>query len=178
MSEVKATRGLLSRLADVLRGADTVRGEAMGAEAETATLQRELVERDERVARLEASCERLEETAARQAEAAREAAALQLLEAVAGPLSQLATMRSLAEHVTSPDVGDVLRLTDSLQQAFAAAGLEPIGSVREVVPYDPSLHRLADREQPKAGDRVRIRFIGFRFGQRVVRSALVSKEED
>jgi molecular chaperone GrpE (heat shock protein) len=162
-------------LADVLRGADTVPSGA--AVADSAALHRELDERDRRIGALEASCQELERAGAKEAEAAREAAALQLLEGVAAPLSQLATMRSLFERGTVPEVGDVLRLTEAVQKAFEGAGLQAVGSVGEVAPFDPGLHRPAGRAQFSPGESAKISFIGFRVGDRVVRPALVTKED-
>ena len=140
-------------------------------------LQRELEERERCIGALKASCEELERAGAKEAQAAREGAALQLLESIAAPLSQLATMRSLAERGTVPDAAHVLRLTESLQKAFEAAGLTVVGAVGETVPFDPSLHRPAGRDQLRAADRVKISFIGFRLGDRVIRPALVTRED-
>jgi len=176
MDEAPKKRGLLGRLLDVLRGAETVVPGAPSA-AEAANLRQELAERDERIAALEASCRRLEAEGEQREASAREAAALALLEGVAAPLSQLATLRSLEAQGMAPDVADVLRLTEAVQKAFGNVGLEAIGEVGEVVEYDPELHRPVGREQLSAGERARVRFVGFRLGQRTVRPALVSREE-
>lgn len=177
MTESKRRKNVLGRLIDVLRGADTVFGETAADAADVTTLRRELEEAEKRIAALQATCADLERAGEQAAESARAAAALELLESVAGPLSQLATLRHLAAGGTVPDAGDVLRLTEALQKAFASRGLEVLGAPGQTVSFDPALHRPAGREQLQKSDNATIRFVGFRIGERIVRPAVVSKEE-
>jgi molecular chaperone GrpE (heat shock protein) len=156
-----------------------LRGSAPGTPEgpDLAALQAALLDKDERIAALQASCRDLEAASSAAAQSARESAALSLAEALAGPLSQLATLRSLAARGTTPQVSDVLRLTESLQRALGEAGVEPVGEAGEEVAYDPSLHRPAGSAAFHEGEIVIIAFIGFRLGQRVVRPALVTRKE-
>ena len=177
MTAPDSHKSLLRRLGDVFRGADTVFGEPDARPTADAS-PADLAARDDRIAALEASCRDLQAASAAATQSARDSATLSLLEAVAGPLSQLATLRSLAARGTVPEVGDVLRLTESLQQAFAEAGLEPIGEAGQDALFDPTLHRPVGRDVFREGEEVSIAFVGFRLGQRIVRPALVARKEN
>jgi transcriptional regulator with XRE-family HTH domain len=60
-----------------------------------------------------------------------------------------------------------------IEQLMQAWGIESIAAVGAEVPYDPQLHQLM-KGSAQAGDRVRVRFTGYRQGETLLYRAKVS----
>ena len=71
-----------------------------------------------------------------------------------------------AKHLTT--------LFNSLDNLLSNWGYESIGQPWEKVEYDPQLHQ-ADSEDITVGDKVYIRFIGYRQGETILNPAKVSR---
>lgn len=134
---------------------------------EAQELRLELAERDEMIARLRAEAavahrEQAEVTA----EALRKAEG-RLLADLAGPVAQLLTQAHLV-HVAHQPVraADVLSVASRLIAALQDRGLEIVGGIGEVVPYDPERHQLLGSGDiaPAPGEAAVIRFVGLAHG--------------
>ncbi|BAY31876.1 hypothetical protein NIES2107_37620 [Nostoc carneum NIES-2107] len=60
-----------------------------------------------------------------------------------------------------------------LEKLLQLWGIEAIASVDEEVPYDPQWHQLMDGS-PQAGELVKVRYIGYRQGEKLLYRAKVS----
>ena len=74
---------------------------------------------------------------------------------------------------------DILAASKRLVQGLFSAGLETIGQLGEVVPYN-SINQMALGVEStlKEGDRVVIRFVGLKYRGKILRKTLVEKIED
>ncbi|HIK38375.1 MAG: XRE family transcriptional regulator [Geminocystis sp.] len=73
----------------------------------------------------------------------------------------------------------LLPFLQPLYQLLKTWGIEPIGQVGEIVRYNPQEHELMEDTPPSAGDIkwVRIRYVGYRQGARLLYRARVSPVE-
>ncbi|MCY7284843.1 MAG: helix-turn-helix transcriptional regulator [Cyanobacteria bacterium CAN_BIN43] len=67
----------------------------------------------------------------------------------------------------------LLPLMRPVEQLIKAWGLEAIATVGEEIPYDPQIHQLMEGNA-EVGDRVRVRYIGYRQGEKLRYRAKVS----
>jgi molecular chaperone GrpE (heat shock protein) len=101
-----------------------------------------------------------------------------LFTALAAPLSQLRLQAALLEAGTAVAAADVMALARRCIGEIERAGLEPIGVTGEVIQFAPeSAQPLTEGGRLTPGDRVRVRFVGYRYHGRVLRKALVEHEE-
>ncbi|HOX02027.1 MAG TPA: nucleotide exchange factor GrpE [Candidatus Paceibacterota bacterium] len=114
-----------------------------------------------------------------EAAAARQAAAGEavsgLLRALAPTLSQLATLRHMAEAGREVRAADALKLCGRIEQTLAEHGLERIGEVGAEAAFDPALHQRMSGGDVRDGDPVRVRFVGYRFRGETPVKAMVSR---
>lgn len=97
---------------------------------------------------------------------------------LAAPLSQLRLQAALLDAGTAVATADVMALARRCIAIVERAGLEPIGTTGEVVPFDPETAQLLGEGVPLApGDTVRIRIVGYRYHLRVLRKAFVEREK-
>jgi len=91
-------------------------------------------------------------------------------------LVQLPTLAHATESGADISASDVLNLVAPLKEAFADMGFVPIGSPGEVVPFDPTRHRPVGQgaRSLRLADTVRVRYIGYRYGQEVICKAEVT----
>ncbi len=101
-----------------------------------------------------------------------------LLRALAPTLSQLATLRHMAETGRDVRATDALKLSGKIEQALIERGLEQIGVVGEESSFDPALHQRMSGGDVRDGDPVRVRFVGYRFAKSAPVKALVSRVEE
>ena len=144
---------------------------ALALQNEAQALRLELVERDQLIERLEADLTRARSAGAG---ANGEASAERLLAGLATPLTQLATQSQLS----GVDADSVLAVARSLVRAAEDEGLQLIGRVGAVEPYDPARHEPlgdGDGDVPAPGDEVVVRFVGLSYGGDVLRTAAVEK---
>ena len=96
---------------------------------------------------------------------------------LAAPLSQLRLQAALLDAGTAVAAADVMALARRCIAVVERAGLEPIGTTGEVMPFDPeTAQALGEGVQIAPGDTIRIRIAGYRYHHRVLRKAFVEQE--
>ena len=85
------------------------------------------------------------------------------------------TACKLAEHKPELPAKNLIALFTPLENLLQSWGVEPIGQVWEEVVYDPQFHQTDDEGIPE-GDKVYVRFIGYREGDRILVPAKVSRD--
>jgi molecular chaperone GrpE (heat shock protein) len=148
---------------------------AADAERDLARLRLDAQAKDEELAQLRAEYARRDGRAEQEKAAAGREAVAGLVRAVAPTLAQLATLRHMAAAGRELRAADVLRLFDRIDQALRDQGLVPIGEPGAEAPFDPAVHQRMSGGDVKDGDRVRVRFPGYRFGGETPLKALVSR---
>lgn len=142
---------------------------------ELSQLRLDVQARDEQIKKLREEYARREGASQGAVEAAGREAVAKLLRAVAPILSQLMTLRHMAEGGREVRAADALKLGAKLEQALKEHGLERIGEVGEESPFDPGLHQRMSGGDVRDGDRVRVRFVGYRIAGETPVKALVSR---
>ena len=79
---------------------------------------------------------------------------------------------AVQQNATLP-AARLLPLTKPLEALLKAWQVEPIGDVGETQPFDPQIHQPM-AGNPQVGQMVRIRYVGYRHGQRLLYRAKVS----
>lgn len=125
---------------------------------------------------LRAECDRLRI----EAEGAREQAVgderRNLFQSMAPMLVQLPAVRKAVQDGADLRARDVLPLLSPLDTAVRQMGIEPIGAVGEVTSFEATLHQPAGQGQTLLpGQEVRIKFVGYRMGEAVLRRAQVER---
>lgn len=95
---------------------------------------------------------------------------LQVLESL---LLQLPTAAYAAQQNPQAPAVKLLPLLKPLERLLQEWGVEPIATVGSEIPYDPHQHQLMDGSA-EAGERVRVRYTGYRQGDRLLYRAKVS----
>lgn len=95
---------------------------------------------------------------------------LQVLESL---LLQLPTAAYAAQQNPQAPAVKLLPLLKPLERLLQEWGVEPIATVGSEIPYDPHQHQLIDGSA-EAGERVRVRYTGYRQGDRLLYRAKVS----
>jgi molecular chaperone GrpE (heat shock protein) len=140
-----------------------------------ASLELDLRQKNDEIAALREEYERLREQGERERDSAASAAFDALARRLAPLLAQLATMESMAASERAPRLEDVFKLFDMLEKALAGEGLERIGAVGEEAIFDARWHQRIGGAEVDDGDRVRVRFVGYRIGDNVLLKAMVSR---
>jgi molecular chaperone GrpE (heat shock protein) len=143
--------------------------------SELARLRLDMRAREAEVVKLREEFARQEQQAAGAARAAGHEAVAGLLRVLAPTLSQLATLRQMAEAGREVRASDALKLCAKLERALEEHGLERIGEVGLETMFDPALHQRMSGGDVRDGDRVRVRFVGYRFRGETPVKALVSR---
>jgi molecular chaperone GrpE (heat shock protein) len=95
---------------------------------------------------------------------------------LAAPLSQLRLQDSLIGAGKEISGTSVMTLARHLMNAIETAGLEPIGTCGEEIPFDPGRCGPLSADRSFApGEPVVVRFVGYRYHERVIRKALVEE---
>lgn len=152
--------------------------DAADSARDLARLRLELQARDAEIGRLREEYVRLEQGHTGAAEAAGRDATAALMRALAPTLSQLATLRQMAESGREVRAADALKLGGKLEQALLERGLERIGEVGAETTFNPALHQRMSGGDVRDGDPVRVRFVGYRFAGQTPVKALVSRIGD
>jgi DNA-binding Xre family transcriptional regulator len=95
---------------------------------------------------------------------------LQVLESL---LLQLPTAAYAAQQNPQAPAVKLLPLLKPLERLLQEWGIESIAAVGSEIPYDPQQHQLMDGSA-EVGDRVRVRYTGYRQGDRLLYRAKVS----
>jgi molecular chaperone GrpE len=155
----------------VLAGGDA------GEVSRIAGLEMDLKERDARIERMQREFGIERQRADSAASGAVEAGIEDLVRHAASPFANLRAMRARHERGDEVRVADVLRLTDKIEKLFIERGLEPVGAVDDQVPFDSKLHQRMSGGDVSDGDPVRVRFVGYRFKDKIVAKAMVSRAD-
>jgi len=140
-----------------------------------ASLELDLRQKDDEIAALREEYERLHQQGERERASAASAGLDALARRLAPLLSQLATMESMAGGGRAPRLEDVFKLFDMLEKVLAEGGLVRIGTVSEEAAFDARWHQRIGGAEVDDGDRIRVRFIGYRMGENVLLKAMVSR---
>lgn len=138
-----------------------------------ATARLDLQDAHEEVERLRTHTGTLEEDHAAAVEQSLEKRLEGLFTSLAAPLSQLRTQAYLLEEKKPVPVADVMLLVDQLALAVEEAGLTPLGAPGDALPFDPGTMQEVRGEPAAPGAEVDVMFVGYRFGYRVLRKAMV-----
>ncbi|WP_313926769.1 helix-turn-helix domain-containing protein [Microcoleus sp. FACHB-1515] len=95
------------------------------------------------------------------------------LQSIESWLLQFPTAAYAAQQNPQLPAVRLLPLMRPIEQLLQDWGVEAIAAVGEEVPFDPQLHQLMDGSA-NLGDRVRIRYAGYRQGDRLLHRAKVS----
>ena len=174
-------RSYFGRLLAALLGRDTQEGlpaDAVGLRSRVATLEMDLAERDERIAKMKQEYEQLQVAKERVSEEAGGEELERFFKKAAAPLSNLAALTGAARAGHEIEVRDVLQLVESLAKVFARAGLEQVGAAGERVSFDTDLHQRMSGGSVAAGKEVKICVPGYRIENRVLLKAMVTSQED
>jgi len=131
------------------------------------------VEPEAESAALRQECQRLQQQLAEQAaslQAEFRGGSLSVLESF---LLQWPTAAAAAAHNPNVPAKNLLPLVKPVEQLLELWGLEPIGTVGAEVAYDPQLHELL-QGQAQPGETVRVRYVGYWQGDRLLHRARVS----
>jgi len=140
-----------------------------------ASLELDLRKKDDEIAALREEYLRLREQGQRERDSAANAGFDALARRLAPLLSQLATMEAMAGGERAPRFEDVFKLFDMLEKALAEDGLARIGAVGEETTFDARWHQRIGGAEVDDGDRIRVRFVGYRMGENVLLKAMVSR---
>lgn len=142
-----------------------------------AALELDLRQKGDEIAALREEYERLRQQGERERDSAASAGFDALARRLAPLLSQLATMESMVYSEHAPRIEDVFKLFDMLERVLIENGLVRIGKVGEETVFDSQFHQRIGGAEVDDGDRVRVRFIGYRLGENVLLKAMVSRAE-
>ena len=147
-------------------------------EAALAALRLELAERDRRIEALLKEADELRDAAADEARSAAGERMGKLLRRLAPLLAQADAMRRFEAEGKPLRTADAFALFEKIEKALAGEGVGRIGETGAETVFDQSLHQRLSGGDVRPGDAVRVRFVGFRQGERILAKALVSRKED
>lgn len=140
-----------------------------------ASLELDLRQKDDEIAALREEYERLRQQGERERASAANAGFDTLARRLAPLLAQLATMEAMSGGERAPRLEDVFKLLGMLEKALAEGELTRIGTVGEEAVFDTRWHQRMSGAEVDDGDRIRVRFIGYRMGENVLLKAMVSR---
>ncbi len=149
--------------------------QSLEEQSEVQSLRLELAERDARIAALGKQADPGRSSA--RADSAAHDRIKRWLESAAAPASQLKTQAHLVQVEKKPvRARDVLAVARQLLRVLEDAGMAFEGEVGDVVAFDPDRHRPLGEASLSRGDRVRIRFVAVKLGERVIHKAGVAAD--
>ena len=147
------------------------------AAARIVELEMQLTERNDRIAALLAESNAQRGAARGDAEAVAADRMSKLLRRLAPLLAQADAMRHFEAAGKPLRAEDAFALVSKIEKVLAEEGVERIGEAGEETGFDPRFHQRLSGGDVKDGDRVHVRFVGFRQGDRVLNKALVTRKE-
>lgn len=124
-------------------------------------------------AELKQEYQRLQQLLAQQQQTIRQEVQHSSLQVLESLILQLPTAAQKAQENPQLPAVRLLPLLRPLEQLLQQWGVDAIASVGTELPYDPQLHQLLEGSaQP--GDRVKVRYIGYRQGDKLLYRAKVS----
>lgn len=143
--------------------------------ARIAELKLDLQDRDKEIKQLRQEYQLQREQSLRQNYEIANKGLENLVRQLAPPLSQLATMRVLANNERTPvRLEDLFKMCEKIDQILIKSGLIPIGQVGTIVNFDSRFHQRISGIDLNDGDQVVIRFIGYRLGETILLKAMVN----
>ena len=88
-------------------------------------------------------------------------------------LLQWPTAAAAAKKKSQLPAVKLLPLLKPVENLLTQWGVEAIASVGEQIPYDPQWHQLMEGDA-KPGDNVRVRYVGYKQGDKLLHRAKVS----
>ena len=162
---------LLGRDVSTAAPSDTVSGSRL------ATLEMDLRDRDEQIARMKREYAALEADRQRAASTAGQEQMEKLLRKVCGPLSNLSTLAAAARAGKEVSAADMAGLVTNLEKQLAAAGLQCIGEPGAPADFDVALHQRMSGGAVHPGTSVTVQIPGYKLGEKVLQKAMVSAKE-
>jgi molecular chaperone GrpE (heat shock protein) len=134
-------------------------------EGETQHLRLELEDRERQLERLKNETTRLRVSAQELGEAARSAQMERILADSAAPVAQLMTQAYLLDVQGRPlQARDVLAVARRLIQVLEEQGMQVVGKIGEIQPFDPDRHEpMASGLSIEPGTPVTVRFVGIAY---------------
>lgn len=170
---MKLSQALQVSLTDLLRSLDAESGQASYENVSPAKAESDNSDLVQELAHLRQEYDRLQSKLSEQKQALQQEfqqSSLQILESL---LLQLPTAAYAAQQNPQAPAVKLLPLLKPLDRLLMDWGIEAIAEVGSEVPYDPQQHQLMEGFA-KAGDRVRVRYTGYRQGDRLLYRARVS----
>jgi len=152
----------------------------LALESALKSLELDISDRDETIARLKSELARLRENEQLTARGLTDAALKNLFEELSPQISQLQTQRYLALDQGKPlPPHYIFTILDQMQLVLAKYGLEIADNVGQIVAFNPDHHTpLSLENRLSSGDSVVIRFAGLSFrGQRIHKAGVEPVEE-
>lgn len=147
-------------------------------EATIAALRLDLAERDQRIVALLKEADVARGAAPAEAEAAAAERMNKFLRRLAPLLAQADAMRQFAAEGKPLRAEDAFALVAKIEKTMAEEGVERIGETGEETTFDAQLHQRLSGGDVREGTPVKVRFVGFRQGGRILHKAMVSRKED
>ncbi|HKM56766.1 MAG TPA: hypothetical protein VJY33_25400 [Isosphaeraceae bacterium] len=184
--------GILKRLWGALLGRDTPSGEPRTPLVEpgppdeqraqllarVASLEMDLIERDQRIEQMRAEYAALQAARERAGAEAGQDQLERLFKRLAGTLGNLNVLTAMAEAGREVDAGDLIQLIKGLEKELGRAGLEPIGQVGEKTLFAVASHQRMSGGAVHDGVPVIVQIPGYRLVEKILIKALVSARED
>ena len=139
-------------------------------------LSAQIERRDKRIAKLENEYQALKAREGSDMQASASDQRLTLYKKVQPLATQLPTLRQSIEEGSEVSVDDVIALLAPLNEALADMGFEAIGKPGGETKFDPTHHRAVGKgaRSVAPGDRVKVRYVGYRHEDKVVTKAQVT----
>ena len=142
-----------------------------------ASLELDLRERDEKMNKMRHEYEHLHLAKDHVSASAGQEQIQKIFKQLAGPMSNLIALTTMAEAGQDVSIDDLVQLIKSLSKKLAQAGMEPIGSVGERTQFDVKFHQRMSGSVVRPGTRVIVRIGGYRLGDTILMKAMVTAEE-
>jgi molecular chaperone GrpE (heat shock protein) len=170
--EVRESR---RKLAEASRAVEGMQGSMATVRRDNEDLRERLAEKDEKIAELQSEYKRLRESGASDARTNIDDERRQLFNDLSQMLVQWPTVRNAIETGRDVKGRDLVGMLSRIDATFSRLGFETIGAVDAAVEFDERLHQpagTADRV-PVKGERVTVRFVGYRYKGEILRKAQV-----
>jgi molecular chaperone GrpE len=150
---------------------------ALEQASEAQHLRLELEERERQLELLKNEVARLRVSAQELTEAARSAQMERLLAESAAPVAQIMTQAYLLEVQGRPlQTRDLLAVTRRLVQVLEEQGMQVVGKIGEIQPFDPDRHEpMASGLSIEPGTPVTIRFVGIAYRDHLLKKMGVER---
>jgi molecular chaperone GrpE (heat shock protein) len=172
-------RRFLTRLRDYDLVADNARGLRRALDTQNRAvedLHRQLEARDAQIERVRDEYAALEKRHADVEAASVDAERVALFKRLQPIATQLPTLRAALDEGADVSGRDVVDLLSPLEEALRDLGFVHIGEAGKQVAYDPKRHKAVGRgaDSLESGDLVRVRYVGYLYGGKVVCKAEVT----